>query len=73
VSRVFPLFSRFGPPVLFSALILYHFFRLFFGVDFFDEAYWVAFQWRFSLGDRPYVDERSFHQNFVSLETVPTV
>jgi hypothetical protein len=64
VSRVFSLLSRFGPPLLFCALLLYHFIRLFFGVDFFDEAYWVAFQWRFSLGDRPYVDERSFHQNF---------
>ncbi len=43
---------------------MYGFVRLFFGVDFFDEAYWVGFQWRFALGDRPYLDEHSFHQNF---------
>lgn len=49
----------------FCALALVHsFIRLFYGVDFFDEAYWVGFQWRFALGDRPYLDEHSFHQNF---------
>jgi hypothetical protein len=47
-----------------AAVALHCLARIFYGVDFFDEAYCVSFQWRFALGDRPYLDEASFHQNF---------
>ena len=46
--------------------------RLFLGVDFGDEATYVALPWRFLLGDRPFVDEINLIQTS-SFFTVPLV
>jgi hypothetical protein len=55
-----------------ALIILLAIVRCFIGVDLYDESYWLAFQWRFALGDRPFIDEVSFHQNF-AVFTFPLV
>lgn len=46
--------------------------RLFFGVDFLDEAFYAAIPYRFVLGARPFVDELNISQTFAFL-TYPLV
>jgi hypothetical protein len=45
--------------------------RIFFGVDFTDEAWYVANSHRYVLGDRPYVDERNVTQQTASILLYP--
>jgi len=49
-------------PVAFGLTGLAVYVRLFFGVDFTDESFYVALPYGFSLGHRPLVDEHSIHQ-----------
>lgn len=42
-------------------------YRLRFGVDFSDEAFYIAMSYRFALGDKPFVDELSVGQTFAFL------
>lgn len=43
-------------------ILLFTFFRLYFGVDFTDEAFYIAIPYRFAMGARPFIDEISFAQ-----------
>ena len=47
--------------------------RLFFGVDFTDEAFYVAVAYRFALGGTPYLDELSVPQTTVAVLLAPPV
>lgn len=47
---------------LLSALLLLSWLRLFFGVDFTDESFYVAMPYRFALGDVPLRDEQNLGQ-----------
>ncbi len=53
-----------------AALAVYA--RLYFGIDFTDESYYVALPYAFSLGHRPLQDELAIHQ-FAGLMLVPAV
>lgn len=45
--------------------------RIFFGVDFADEAWYAANSYRYVLGDRPYVDEKNVTQQTSSVLLYP--
>lgn len=49
-------------PVIALIAILISFVRLFFGIDFTDESFYVAMPYRFLLGDRPFIDEVNITQ-----------
>jgi hypothetical protein len=55
-----------------GVVLLASFFRLLYGVDFMDEATYVAVPYRFCLGDTPFVDEHSPIQTSALL-TLPFV
>lgn len=44
------------------AVLALLYYRLYFGVEFSDEAFYVAIPFRFVLGDRPFIDEMSIAQ-----------
>lgn len=57
------VFSYSGLTLIFAvASILITYQRLYFGVDFTDEAFYVAVPYRFVLGDRPFIDELNLLQ-----------
>src|SRR5271154_313747 len=47
--------------------------RLYYGVDFTDEAWYVAVPYRFVLGGRPYVDELSVPQTSAAVVLYPAL
>ena len=47
-------------------------YRLFFGVDFTDESYWIVMGLRFARGDKPFVDELFINQTG-ALITLPLI
>lgn len=61
--------KRIGLPLVAVALLIIAFLRLFYGISFSDEAYYVAGPYRFILGDRPFVDDRSIEEFFLILMT----
>ncbi len=57
--------------VVASAALALTYWRLFYGVDFTDEAYYVEIPYRFVLGARPFVDETTPSQQGAGLLTYP--
>ena len=53
--------------VFVAAALFLAWYRLRFGVDFTDEAFYSAMSYRFALGDKPFVDELSAGQTFAFL------
>ncbi|MCP4036712.1 MAG: hypothetical protein GY733_07225 [bacterium] len=53
-----------------TTLVLYP--RLYFGLAFFDEPYYLALPYGFSLGHRPFIDENAVHQ-LAGLLTWPAI
>src|SRR5580700_10165291 len=53
------------------AVVAVSYWRLSYGVDFTDEAWYVAVPYRFVLGGRPYVDELSVPQTTAAVLLYP--
>ncbi len=63
---------KIGSWIFLCALFFLFFLRMFFGVDFTDEPWYIAMAYRFVLGDKPFVDELLLMQGF-ALITAPFV
>lgn len=47
--------------IVFFVSLAWMLYRIHFGIDFTDEAYYAAFSWVYELGSRPFVEEINFH------------
>jgi hypothetical protein len=55
------------------AALAFAYWRLFYGIDFTDESYYVAVAYRFVLGAKPFVDETSVQQTTTGILLYPFV